>query len=79
MTLPATMTAMVTIGQGDMDMMLSHAVSHAVGACQDMLIIDIAGGRGPHNINGHLHLPEAKRLGVHLDEDTLGKALAEYA
>ena len=46
MTLPATMTAMVTIGQGDMDMMLSHAVSHAVGACQDMLTIDIAGGGG---------------------------------
>ena len=42
MTLPATMTAMVTIGQGDMDMMLSHAV----GACQDMLTIDIAGGGG---------------------------------
>ena len=50
----------------------------AVWACQDMLTIDIAGGRGPRNINGHLHLPEAPGLGVHPDEDALGSAVAVY-
>ena len=38
---------------------IPDANCHAVWACQDMLTIDIAGGRGPRNINGHLHLPEA--------------------
>ena len=51
---------------------------HAVWACQDMLAIDIAGGRGPRNIGGHLHLPEAPGLGVHPDEDALGRAVAVY-
>ena len=44
----------------------------AVWACQDMLTVDIAGGRGPRNRNGHLELPEAPGLGVCPDEDRLG-------
>jgi len=51
----------------------------AVWACQDMLTAEIAGGRGPRNQNGHLHLPEAPGLGVHPDEDTLGTPVARYA
>ena len=51
---------------------------HAVWACQDMLTVDIAGGRGPRNVNGHLHLPEAAGLGVHPDEDQLGPPVAVY-
>ena len=50
----------------------------AVWACQDMLTVDIAGGRGPRNINGHLHLPEAAGLGVHPDEEALGDPVAIY-
>ena len=57
---------------------IPDANCHAVWACQDMLTIDIAGGRGPRNINGHLHLPEAPGLGVHPDEDALGSAVAVY-
>ena len=49
-----------------------------VWACQDMLTVDIAGGRGPRNIDGHLHLPEAPGLGVHPDVDALGGAEAVY-
>lgn len=49
-----------------------------VWACQDMLTIDVAGGRGPRNINGHLHLPEEPGLGVHPDEDALGDPVAVY-
>ena len=51
---------------------------HAVWACQDMLTIDIAGGRGPRNSNGHLHLPEEPGLGVAPDEDCLGAPVAKY-
>ncbi|MDU8927225.1 mandelate racemase/muconate lactonizing enzyme family protein [Alisedimentitalea sp. MJ-SS2] len=51
---------------------------HAVWACQDMLTVDIAGGRGPRNQNGHLSLPETPGLGVHPDEDTLGPPVATY-
>jgi L-alanine-DL-glutamate epimerase-like enolase superfamily enzyme len=50
----------------------------AVWACQDMITVDIAGGRGPRNIDGHLHLPEAPGLGVHPDEDALGAPVARY-
>ena len=57
---------------------IPDANCHAVWACQDMLTVDIAGGRGPRNINGHLHLPEAHGLGVHPDEDALGSAVAVY-
>ena len=51
---------------------------HAVWACQDMLTVDVAGGRGPRNTDGHLHLPEAPGLGVHPDEDALGAPVARY-
>jgi L-alanine-DL-glutamate epimerase-like enolase superfamily enzyme len=51
---------------------------HAVWACQDMLTVDVAGGRGPRNIDGHLHLPEGPGLGVHPDEDALGTPVAIY-
>ncbi|MEM9148146.1 MAG: enolase C-terminal domain-like protein [Pseudomonadota bacterium] len=49
-----------------------------VWACQDMLACDIAGGRGPRNRAGHLHLPEAPGLGVHPDEAALGAPVAVY-
>ncbi|MGD1926975.1 MAG: enolase C-terminal domain-like protein [Paracoccaceae bacterium] len=51
---------------------------HAVWACQDMITAEIAGGRGPRNIGGHLHLPEAPGLGVAPDEDALGAPVAVY-
>lgn len=51
----------------------------AVWACQDMITADIAGGRGPRNQGGHLHLPDTPGLGVHPDEDTLGPPEAVYA
>ncbi|MEO0744063.1 MAG: enolase C-terminal domain-like protein [Pseudomonadota bacterium] len=51
---------------------------HAVWACQDMITVDIAGGRGPRNVDGHLHLPEAPGLGVHPDADALGDPVAVY-
>lgn len=51
---------------------------HAVWACQDMISRDIAGGRGPRNIDGHLSLPEAPGLGVHPDEAELGDPVAVY-
>ena len=51
---------------------------HAVWACQDMLTIDIAGGRGPRNTDGHLHLPQMPGLGVHPNEDVLGDPVAVY-
>lgn len=58
---------------------IPDANCHAVWACQDMLTIDIAGGRGPRNKDGHLHLPEAPGLGVAPDETMLGKPVAEYS
>ncbi len=51
---------------------------YAVWACQDMLTLDIAGGRGPRNRDGHLHLPEEPGLGVHPEEDALGDPVAVY-
>jgi len=50
----------------------------AVWACQDMITVDIAGGRGPRATQGHLHLPEAPGLGVHPDEAAFGPPVAEY-
>ena len=50
----------------------------AVWACQDMLTVDIAGGRGPRNTGGHLHLPEEPGLGVAPDVKALGKPVAVY-
>ena len=52
--------------------------SHAVWACQDMLTVDIADGRGPRNKDGHLHLPEEPGLGVEPNEDQLGHPVAVY-
>lgn len=49
---------------------------HAVWACQDMITREIAGGRGPRNQDGHLHLPDAPGLGVHPDENSLGQPVA---
>ena len=57
---------------------ISDSNCHAVWACQDMVTVDIAGGRGPRNIDGHLHLPEAPGLGVHPDEDALGDPVGRY-
>ena len=51
---------------------------HAVWACQDMLTVDIASGRGPRNKAGHLHLPEEPGLGVEPNEDQLGHPVAVY-
>ncbi|MEM1074655.1 MAG: enolase C-terminal domain-like protein [Pseudomonadota bacterium] len=51
---------------------------HAVWACQDMIALDIAGGRGPRNVEGHLTLGDAPGLGVHPDEKALGAAVAVY-
>lgn len=51
---------------------------HAVWACQDMITRDIAGGRGPRNTDGHLHLPETPGLGVHPDEDSIGTPIAVF-
>ncbi|MEL6808093.1 MAG: enolase C-terminal domain-like protein [Pseudomonadota bacterium] len=58
---------------------IPDAHCYAVWACQDMITKDIAGGRGPRNIDGHLHLPEAPGLGVHPDENTLGDPEARYS
>jgi len=57
---------------------IPDANCHAVWACQDMLTVDIAAGRGPRNKNGHLHLPETAGLGVHPDENALGDPVAVY-
>lgn len=57
---------------------IPDANCHAVWACQDMITVDIAGGRGPRITNGHLHLPETPGLGVHPDEDALGPPIATY-
>ncbi len=57
---------------------IPDANCHAVWACQDMITAEIAGGRGPRNIEGHLHLPETPGLGVHPDEDSLGDPVAVY-
>lgn len=51
----------------------------AVWACQDMLSIDIAKGRGPRNRAGHLRLGEEPGLGVQPEEDALGDPVAEYS
>ncbi|UWQ17054.1 mandelate racemase/muconate lactonizing enzyme family protein [Jannaschia sp. M317] len=57
---------------------IPDANCHAVWACQDMLTVDIAGGRGPRNVDGHLSLPADPGLGVHPDEDALGPPVAVY-
>jgi len=57
---------------------IPDANCHAVWACQDMITVDVAGGRGPRNKDGQLHLPEAPGLGVHPDEQALGNPVAVY-
>ncbi|MEM6371954.1 MAG: enolase C-terminal domain-like protein [Pseudomonadota bacterium] len=57
---------------------IPDANCHAVWACQDMITAEVAGGRGPRNRDGHLHLPDAPGLGVHPDEDALGDPVAVY-
>ncbi len=52
---------------------------HAVWACQDMITVDIADGRGPRNQEGHLSLPEAPGLGVHPNEGLLGDPVSVYS
>lgn len=49
-----------------------------VWACQDMLTIDIAAGRGPRNTDGHLHLPDTPGLGVSPDSELLGQPVAIF-
>ncbi len=49
-----------------------------VWACQDMLALDIASGRGPRNRDGFLHLPESPGLGVTPDVSRLGDPIAVY-
>ncbi|NRB05228.1 MAG: mandelate racemase [Rhodobacteraceae bacterium] len=49
-----------------------------VWACQDMLTVDIADGRGPRNTNGHLALTDTPGLGVAPNEDSLGQPVAIY-
>ena len=51
---------------------------YAVWACQDMITLDVAPGRGPRNKDGHLNLPETPGLGVHPDENLLGDPVATY-
>lgn len=57
---------------------IPDAHCHAVWACQDMITVDIAPGKGPRNAAGHLHLPETPGLGVHPDENTLGDPVQTY-
>ena len=57
---------------------IPDANCHAVWACQDMLTVDIANGRGPRNVKGHLHLSEEPGLGVHPDKEALGDPVAAY-
>ncbi len=49
-----------------------------VWSCQDMLVEDVACGRGPRNMDGHLRLSETPGLGVQPDVSTLGAPVAIY-
>ncbi len=49
-----------------------------VWSCQDMLIEDVAEGRGPRNMDGHLQLTETPGLGVAPDAAALGLPVATY-
>ncbi|MEM6619194.1 MAG: enolase C-terminal domain-like protein, partial [Pseudomonadota bacterium] len=57
---------------------IPDANCHGVWACQDMITVDVAAGRGPRNRDGHLHLPEEPGLGVHPDEGALGPPVATF-
>ncbi|MEM7074584.1 MAG: mandelate racemase/muconate lactonizing enzyme family protein [Pseudomonadota bacterium] len=47
-------------------------------ACQDMLTVDVAPGRGVRNENGKLTVTDTPGLGVAPDEDVLGDPVAVY-
>ena len=47
-------------------------------ACQDMLSVDVASGRGPRNDKGMLSVTETPGLGVEPDLDQLGDPVAVY-
>ncbi|MEM1198369.1 MAG: enolase C-terminal domain-like protein [Pseudomonadota bacterium] len=47
-------------------------------ACQDMLAVDVAPGRGTRNDNGDLRVSDAPGLGVEPDLDLLGEPIAIY-
>ena len=57
--------------------MVAHC--HAVWACQDMITIDIAGGRGHRNTDGHLHLPELPGLCLNPDGAALSDPVVRCA
>ena len=48
-------------------------------ACQDMLTVDVAPGRGPRSQHGELRIPDLPGLGFFPDESLLGKPVAVYA
>ena len=48
-------------------------------ACQDMLTIDVAPGRGPRSQHGELRIPDVPGLGFSPDESLLGKPVAVYS
>lgn len=50
----------------------------ACWACQDMLTVDVAPGRGPRAVNGMITVTDAPGLGVHPDEAILGAPVAVY-
>lgn len=50
----------------------------ACWACQGMLTVDVAPGRGPRAVNGMISVTDAPGLGVHPDEAILGAPVAVY-
>ncbi|MDE2791468.1 MAG: mandelate racemase [Paracoccaceae bacterium] len=50
----------------------------SVWACQDMITVDPAPGRGPRNANGYLTVSDAPGLGFAPDEEHLGEPVAVY-
>lgn len=50
----------------------------ACWSCQDMLTVDIAPGRGPRIIDGHITVSDQPGLGVAPDETLLGTPVAVY-
>ena len=48
-------------------------------ACQDMLAVDIAPGRGPRSEHGELRIPDQPGLGFSPEEPLLGDPVAVYA
>ena len=54
--------------------------AHRLGvwACQDMITVDVAPGRGPRCEGGMLTAPDAPGLGLAPDEDALGAPVAVY-